>query len=235
MILQRIKQYIDAKGISVSAFEKSIGMSNASFGKSLKNNGTIGCDKLENILRVYTDLNPTWVITGVGNMLTETTPLPKDSLYSQPTLITAEKVINKQDEQEIPLFDITAAAGCVELFHCLHDQTPIDTIKIPNLAKCDGAVFVRGDSMYPILKSGDIILYKTLPELANIIWGETYIVSYESYGDYYTVVKYVKRSTENPDNILLISQNEHHQPYEINLSQVKGLALVRASIRYNNM
>ena len=36
MILERIKEYIDSKGISIAAFEKSIGMGNASFGKSLK-------------------------------------------------------------------------------------------------------------------------------------------------------------------------------------------------------
>ena len=41
MILDRIKQFIDFKGIAVSAFERSIGMSNASFGKSLKNGGPI--------------------------------------------------------------------------------------------------------------------------------------------------------------------------------------------------
>lgn len=69
MILERIKQYIDLKGISVSAFERSIGMSNASFGKSLKNGGAIGSDKLENILSIYTDISPTWLMTGVGDML----------------------------------------------------------------------------------------------------------------------------------------------------------------------
>ena len=41
MILDRIKQFIDSEGIAVSAFEKSIGMSNASFGKSLRNGGAI--------------------------------------------------------------------------------------------------------------------------------------------------------------------------------------------------
>lgn len=69
MILDRIKQYIDLKGITISAFERSIGMSNASFGKSLKNGGAIGSDKLENILRVYPDLSPLWLMTGVGDML----------------------------------------------------------------------------------------------------------------------------------------------------------------------
>lgn len=69
MILERIKQYIDLKGVSVSAFERSIGMSNASFGKSLKNGGAIGSDKLENILKTYPDISPSWLMTGVGEML----------------------------------------------------------------------------------------------------------------------------------------------------------------------
>ena len=71
MILERIKEYIDYKGIAVSAFEKSIGMSNASFGKSLKNGGAIGTDKLENILKTYPDISPLWLVCGIGNMLTD--------------------------------------------------------------------------------------------------------------------------------------------------------------------
>lgn len=69
MILDRIKQFIDHKGIAVSAFERSIGMSNASFGKSLKNGGAIGTDKLENFLRVYPEVSPVWLLTGQGEML----------------------------------------------------------------------------------------------------------------------------------------------------------------------
>lgn len=69
MILERLKQYIDFKGISVAAFERSIGMANASFGKSLKKQGAIGTDKLENILSVYPDISPMWLLKGVGDML----------------------------------------------------------------------------------------------------------------------------------------------------------------------
>lgn len=68
MIVKRLKEYIDSKGIAVSAFERSIGMSNNSFGKSLKNNGSIGSDKIENVLRIYTDINPEWLMTGKGSM-----------------------------------------------------------------------------------------------------------------------------------------------------------------------
>lgn len=69
MILERLKEYIDYKGITIAKFEKSIGMSNASFGKSLKTGGAIGTDKLENILRVYPDINPIWLLKGIGEMI----------------------------------------------------------------------------------------------------------------------------------------------------------------------
>lgn len=75
MILERVKQFIDFKGISIAAFERSIGMANASFGKSLKNKGAIGSDKLEKILSTYPEISPTWLMTGNGSMLkTKGTP-----------------------------------------------------------------------------------------------------------------------------------------------------------------
>lgn len=68
MILKRIKEYIDAKGISISAFEKSVGMSNGAFGKCLHSGGAIGSDKLEKILNVYKDISPYWLMCGEGSM-----------------------------------------------------------------------------------------------------------------------------------------------------------------------
>jgi hypothetical protein len=67
--LQRIKKYIDLKRISIRLFEQSVGMSNGSFASQLKNNKTIGVDKLENILYIYQDINPSWLLTGTGEML----------------------------------------------------------------------------------------------------------------------------------------------------------------------
>jgi cyanate lyase len=69
--LLRLKLYIDYKGLSLRGFEQSIGVSNGSFTSQLKNGKTIGIDKLENILQVYDELNPDWVLTGRGNMLRE--------------------------------------------------------------------------------------------------------------------------------------------------------------------
>ena len=67
--LSRIKKFIDSKGISIRMFEQSVGMSNGSFASQLKNNKTIGVDKIENILQTYTEVNPVWLLTGQGKML----------------------------------------------------------------------------------------------------------------------------------------------------------------------
>ena len=67
--LHRIKQYIDYKQISIAQFERTAGMSNGSFASQLRNNKAIGTDKIENILRAYPELNPTWVFLGEGNMI----------------------------------------------------------------------------------------------------------------------------------------------------------------------
>lgn len=87
MILERLKEYIDYRGISVAAFERSIGMANASFGKSLKNKGAIGTDKLEKILSTYPEISPAWLMTGEGDMLktkrTSETPQAQESTNSE--------------------------------------------------------------------------------------------------------------------------------------------------------
>lgn len=67
--LNRIKQYIDYKGLTISSFEREVGMSNGSFASQLKNNKTIGVDKLENILNIFPDINIEWLLTGNGPML----------------------------------------------------------------------------------------------------------------------------------------------------------------------
>lgn len=107
MILKRIKEYIDHKGISIAKFERSIGMSNASFGRSLKNGGAIGTDKLENILNVYPDIDPAWLLKGIGEMTLEgDTPDPKDTstvnlLLNRIEKLAAENAILKGEAERI--------------------------------------------------------------------------------------------------------------------------------------
>ena len=69
MIIERLGQYIKKKDISFYLFENSIGASRGSISKAIKNKTSIGSNVLENILNVYTDLNPVWLLTGREDML----------------------------------------------------------------------------------------------------------------------------------------------------------------------
>lgn len=148
--------------------------------------------------------------------------------------LRTDTVVN--GNQSIPLYDIEAVAGLVPLFQDTKNQNPIDHISIPRLPKCDGAVYVTGDSMYPLLKSGDIIMYKQIHDIENdIFWGEMYLLSVGTDDEEYITVKYIQKSEKGEDYIKLVSQNKHHQDRDIKRSRIKALALVKASVRINSM
>ena len=173
-----------------------------------------------------------WLITGEGEMfksaeqyrVVETTPI------HQPRSI--EK---KEDMQVVYLYNFEASAGLKSLFDN-NRHNIIDTIQIPNLPKCDGAIHIVGDSMYPLLKSGDIILYKQMPlDINYLFYGEMYLLSYDIDGDDYIVVKYIRKSKKGEHYITLGSENPEHAPRDIDFRRINALALVKASIRINSM
>lgn len=218
----RIQQYIDLKRISINSFEQSVGFSNGYWRKTK----SISAAAVESILRVYSDLNPRWVMLGEEDML---------EIEDNPnvTLLSHSKVPETLSSQDIILYDINAAANLKTL---LGDKTQniLGKISIPDIPKCDGAVYVKGDSMYPLLKSGDIIAYKEVHNFDSVVKGEMYLISFELDGDEYLTVKYVNHS-EKEGCIKLVSYNPHHDPMDIPVSSIYAMALVKVSIRMNTM
>ncbi|WP_290973435.1 S24 family peptidase [Flavobacterium sp.] len=222
---ERVREYLDYKGISKYKFCNDLGFSN----KFLDNSSNMGTDKACKILHYYPDLNSEWLLTGNGSMI-------KEENTSLMIMNNDRKTVDSlHASQEIPLYDLEAVAGLRELFSSGEPQRILDTIKIPNLPKCDGAISVTGDSMYPLLKSGDIILYKET-EFENIFFGEMYLLSVKlNDWEEYITVKYVQKSEQGQEYVKLVSQNSHHQPKDIHISKISALALIKASIRINTM
>ncbi|MCR4030713.1 MULTISPECIES: helix-turn-helix transcriptional regulator [Flavobacterium] len=222
---ERVREYLDYKGITKYKFCNDLGFSN----KFLDNSSNMGTDKACKILHYYPDLNSEWLLTGNGSMI-------KEENTSVVIMNNDRKTVDSLHvNQEIPLYDLEAVAGLRELFSSGEPQRILDTIKIPNLPKCDGAISVTGDSMYPLLKSGDIILYKET-EFENIFFGEMYLLSVKlNDWEEYITVKYVQKSDQGQEYVKLVSQNSHHQPKDIHVSKISALALIKASIRINTM
>ena len=148
-------------------------------------------------------------------------------------MLHTPKSTEMTDDRMVTLYDISAAANLKTM---LEDkpQYALGKILIPNVPACDGAVYVSGDSMYPILKSGDIVGFRSINSFSDVIFGEMYIVSFERGGDEYLTVKYVNRS-EVKGCIKLVSYNPHHDPMDLPLEQINAMAIVKFSIRKNLM
>ena len=177
-----------------------------------------------NILIQDLNINPDWLDTGHGEMFNAKPDLTSYRLRTDNTL----------PMQSVPLYSIEGTAGLVPLFNDRENNKPVNYIHIPNLPKCDGAIYVSGDSMYPLLKSGDIVLYKQLHNIEDIFWGDMYLLSIDLEGEEYIVVKYIQKS-EREGYVKLVSQNPHHADKEIEISRIRAIALVKASIRMNTI
>lgn len=223
-VKERLISFIEYKGLSKNKFEQVCG-----FSKRYVSNISVSLqpDKIERISLNFPDLNIGWLLTGEGEMI-----IPSTSVEPQQTFqLRTDRTI---PVQEIPLYDFDAAAGLVAIFNEMHAD-PVDYLRIPNLPAVDGAIFVRGDSMSPLLKSGDIVMYKKKElSIDSILWGEIYLLSFQTDGDSYTAVKYIRKS-ETPGMVCLASFNPSFAPKDIPMSAITALALVKASLTFHTM
>lgn len=220
---ERVKEYIDSIEISKYKFCQLLGFSN----KFLDNSSNMGTDKACKILRHFPDINPEWLLTGDGSMLK---PEDKRDLVEEKSALYKKTIAG---DNKIPLYNVETIDGIIDLFGNNEYQKPIDIIKIPKITDCDGALYISGDSMHPVLKSGDIAIYKKIynPQ-SNIIWGEMYLVYIKNDENEYFFTRFLKQS-ERESYIQLVAQNVNHQTIEFPLSSIMALALVKGSVRIN--
>lgn len=209
MILDRIKLYIDTKGISIAAFEKSVGMSNASFSKSLKNNGAIGTDKLENILSVYSDISPEWLLTGQGDMIKE-----------EPSLS-----VSMNPQEGTPYYDVDFLGG-FDLQENSQAMVPALNIVANICPRAEMWCNITGHSMEPTISHGDIIaLHKCSVE--DIQYGEVYAVVLDTF----RTVKILRKSS-TPGMLKFVPVNkEEFDEQEFSISRILQVYEVVGSIR----
>lgn len=225
----RISAILDYYKISAKTLSQQLGMDRPQAIYDILNGKTKSItDKMGiKIISVFSDISKSWLLSGEGEMLKQSTPVSPAQTFP----LRTDRNITVQ---EIPLYDFDASAGLVAIFSELKAE-PVDYLRIPNLPTVDGAIFVRGDSMSPLLKSGDIVMYKKKElSLDSILWGEIYLLSFNTDGDSYTAVKYIRKS-EQPGMVCLASFNPNFAPKEIPLSSITALALVKASLTFHTM
>ena len=206
---QRVKLIRKELGMTQEQLAQHLGIGKAAL--SMIEPGTAALSsRNRNILVQELNVNPDWLETGKGCMFN-----------AEPDLTSyLHRTDNSLPLQSVPLYSIEGTAGLVPLFSDRTQPKPVNFIHIPNLPKCDGAIYIVGDSMYPLLKSGDIVLYKQLHDIGDVFWGDMYLLSIDIDGEEYVTVKYIQKSDRN-GYVKLVSQNPHHADQEDELHALR--------------
>lgn len=184
-------------------------------GLSARNKGTL--------VQIF-NVSSEWLESGEGEMFSAQ-PISKRFL---------DNSLSAVPPQSVPLYTIEGSTSVSTLLNNPDSITPQSFVFIPNLPICDGAIHVNGDSMHPILRSGDVVLYKHITDLDNIFWGEMYLIAIDIDGDEYVTVRHLHKA-DRSDRVRLVSQNDGYSDKEIEVSKINALAIIKASIRLNSI
>lgn len=98
-------------------------------------------------------------------------------------------------------------AGIRTVYHDEH-AVPDYVLNIPQFRDCNYGTRASGDSMYPEIRNGDLIVCKELPLDARIIFGDIYVVHTK---DGIETIKYVQQFVDSDNSepwILLVPHNK---------------------------
>ncbi|MRI63382.1 hypothetical protein EDM00_05185 [Ornithobacterium rhinotracheale] len=212
--IERLKKYIDFKGISNRSFEIKADLSNGYINTQIKRNGDLGEGILNKILDNCLDLDAKWLLTGEGSML-------KD-----------EKA-EKQEKQKnlIPLYDdVATIGGTSSVAELPGNSKPTEYIDAGDwFTNVTAAIRHYGDSMveYP---NGCILALRAINDINSIVWGRTYVIETNEI----RVTKRMQTCPEDDNYIMAYSTNNEtyvdgrlvHEPFRIKKEDIRRIFMV---------
>ena len=146
---------------------------------------------------------------------------------SESWLLTGEGAIAKYDGNGIPEYDVDFSCGNAVMYT---DSTAIvGTLSMSEYANATAIVRATGNSMHPLISSGDKVIIKEVENWAeNIIYGQIYGI--ETDGDIRTI-KRVRRSSEEGIIILEPINKQEYDSTPIKAAHITRMWLVLGCIK----
>ena len=192
---ERLIQWIRSEGLTVSAFQRRIGVSE-SYIRNISRG--IGTDVLLAIEREFPQLNARWLLTGEGTM-------NREAEESDPR---APKMI--------PVLPVSAQAGRLNDFIAQIADYDCERIYTP-LPEAEMVIPVTGDSMTPEYVNGCRVLVRRIADSAFIDWGKTYVLDTDSG----VVIKNIFPG-EDASTVRCVSVNPAYPPFSIPTKDIFG-------------
>lgn len=213
--IERFDKYMAFKGLNDNKVTVDLGFSNGTIGKSRKEGRDLSDRVVAKILDFYQDLNRVWLLTGEGDML-NSSGHALGGVYSA-----------SQKDEEVSLVDYVPVSAHASFIEDLSGGTA-DMDKYPIVAtpaerkEIDKyKVFeVEGDSMYPTLSSGALVLVKEIPERS---WHYAEGVVVAVYLDYVVVKRVYRNDLLTNKCLILKSDNEAYGQMPVQMSDLRAL------------
>lgn len=218
--IDRLYEFIQYKESNVSSFSKTIDVSNGYLSKQKKAGANLGSHIIEKIVINFPELNLYWLISGEGDMINKKARIETHS---------PEAINILQKEINLPLVNIAAVAGFGSQSFSIRNKDVKALYVIPKFKhkKIDFMIEIEGSSMYPKYNSGDVVACTIINESSFIQWNKTYVIATKEQG---IIIKRIKKGSSS-NSLMMVSDNNNFDPFEIQKNEIEGIALVVGLIR----
>jgi bacteriophage CI repressor helix-turn-helix domain len=209
LILNKIKSYLNLK--SDTEFANFLGIKP----QVLSNWRARNTFDTELIYTKCVDIDANWLLTGEGEMLKSEN--------------TSTETSKEESVKGIPLVNATAIGGYGNNVFSFEERDVKDYYVIPKFKhkQVDFMIEVEGSSMYPKYNSGDVVACRIIKERNFIQWNKTHVIATREQG---IIIKRIKPS-DAPNSLLMVSDNESYDPFNVPEEEIEGLAIVVGVIR----
>lgn len=203
-----------------SDFAKKTGSTPQKITEILSNRMGATTDTIRSISSAF-NINSEWLITANGPMLKGSQARADNSHIDYINEGMAKNSV-------IPLIPIEAMAGFGTGDTQVMDYDN-DQYIVPEFTelKVDFMIRVKGSSMYPKYSSGDVVACKKL-SLTDIFfqWNKVYVINTVQGA----LIKRIKKGKDDK-HVLIVSENQNYEAFELHLSKINAIALVMGVIR----
>ena len=213
-VIARIKYLMKELNYRQADFARKIDVDTSNLSKYL--NGRLPLsDALINRIVVNMGVSKQWLAEGSD------LPFAKANAPAAVTLRPDEVV---PAGKGAPVYDIDVTAGAVPRAMMFTDDQIMGWIDLPELADAAGSriVKVNGDSMKPVICSGDYVALREMTNMQYIYWGQIYVVLLDDF----RMIKYVRKNAD-PRLVTLRSANPEYDDMEILRADIRELMLVQ--------
>ena len=214
--IDRFIEYMKIKGLNDNKVTQECGLSQGLLGQARSGKSDLGAKTIDKILNKYQDLNKTWLITGDGMMLKGEEDNNNNPIAKQ----------TSNPNEGIPLIPVEAMAGALTCDNTILEYE-CDRYVVPMFKGADFLIPVKGSSMYPKYSSGDIVACQRV-DMNNLFfqWNKVYVIDTNQGA----LIKRIKPGHDE-NHVLIVSDNEKYDPFELPYSAIHAVALVIGVIR----